>query len=722
MDIKLKNSPRATTIITVVILLICSIGMVLVYPVFSREMKEKLDGNYGNTEQMADVAYELIGGNYILYNEKYGETNRADILANYGSNQFDLLRKYMDYELFDESGEALLDNADKAILQNLKKKDGSPYAMRVSFTFQEEARLSDINVSGNLLDETEQYTIEQYLLQTESVQNRWSDISSPSKVQIVYGITEGNLKDYLENNVYSEQYPVYELLQNNLYKGFVKMFIAVLAGLAIVLTMKKSSGFGVHKIFAFPFEGVLIVFFMLIYAAYFPTEAVWLTINGGLAREVLGVTGLLNVILSFVMNAAMWFILFGIVFWGFVCLSGVFTMKREYWIRRTLCNRLVDWYRNKGSGRGDKYKENSIRFWSKVGGFCKRQYHVLQHLDFQDKTNSTILKIVVINFLLLLVVCSLWFYGVGALIIYSVALFLFLRKYFQDVRKKYELLLCATNQLAEGDLDTPINGDMGVFQPIQKELRKIQDGFKKAVEEEVKSERMKTELISNVSHDLKTPLTAIITYTDLLKNESDEEKRREYVSVLERKSLRLKVLIEDLFEISKASSRNVTMNFMDIDIVDLLKQVGLEHDSKIKETSLDFRWNLPDSKIVLWLDSQKTYRIFENLIMNIIKYAMPHTRVYVDMKELNGGVFISMKNISSTELNFNTEEITDRFVRGDASRNTEGSGLGLAIAKSFTELQHGTLEITTEADLFKAVIVLPSREAEPELAQEPAQE
>ena len=304
-----------------------------------------------------------------------------------------------------------------------------------------------------------------------------------------------------------------------------------------------------------------------------------------------------------------------------------------------------------------------------------------------------------------------------ALIIYSVILFLFLRKYVKDLQEKYKLLLKSTNELAEGHLDAPIEGDIGLFNPIQDELKKIQKGFKKAVDEEVKNERMKTELVTNVSHDLRTPLTAIITYTDLLKNEKDEEKRNEYIEVLERKSLRLKVLIEDLFEISKAASKNVVMHFMKVDIVDLIKQAGLENDSKIKEANLDFRWKLPEHKLVMWLDSQKTYRIFENLIVNITKYAMPYTRVYIEMTEQENSVHISMKNVSATELNFDTEEITDRFVRGDTSRNTEGSGLGLAIAKSFIELQHGTLKISTEADLFKADITLPKLDIPPEEEQ-----
>ena len=210
-----------------------------------------------------------------------------------------------------------------------------------------------------------------------------------------------------------------------------------------------------------------------------------------------------------------------------------------------------------------------------------------------------------------------------------------------------------------------------------------------------------------MSHDLKTPLTAIITYTDLLKEETNRENQKEYIEVLERKSLRLKALIEDLFEISKATSKNVTMNFMKVDIVGLLKQVGLEYDSKREEANLEFKWKLPEGKVILWLDSQKTYRIFENLIVNITKYALENTRVYIEMDVIGDQVRIVMKNVSASELNFDTEEITDRFVRGDVSRKTEGSGLGLAIAKSFTELQGGTLRILTDADLFKVEIVFP---------------
>ena len=295
----------------------------------------------------------------------------------------------------------------------------------------------------------------------------------------------------------------------------------------------------------------------------------------------------------------------------------------------------------------------------------------------------------------------MWFFGIMALIIYSVLLFFILRKYFNDLKEKYALLLQSTNEIAEGNLDVSITDDLGVFNPFKAEIEKIQSGFKKAVDEEVKSQRMKTELITNVSHDLKTPLTAIITYVNLLKEEKDEEKRQDYTQVLERKSLRLKVLIEDLFEISKASSKNVTLDIMDIDVSNLFKQVKLELEDKIQGAGLELRCSYPEEKLIAPLDSQKTYRIFENLLVNIIKYSMPNTRVYIEIVREVQEAVVKMKNISAAELNFDSEEITERFVRGDSARNTEGSGLGLAIVKSFTELQGGKLKISTEADLFK---------------------
>jgi signal transduction histidine kinase len=674
------------------------------YPVFSRELQERLEEDSISEDILTEICEHLVKGNYILYNEATEVLDRAYILQEYGGDQFDLLRKYMDYEVFDWTGNALLNNNSKTTLAALAKKEDTAYALRVAFTFQEYGQMTDVRVNGSQTDERIQYNIEQRLLVWRDAGDSWMGMSGPEEVQVIYGITEENLNSYIENNQDVENLSVYKLMGSELFARFITVFILILAAAAIFLSVKQNTSLGSHRIFSTPFEIVVCVLVAMLGTEYFVTKVVWLTISEGLTAYLIGAGSGSNGFFSVFVNVVMWFVIFGVVFWGFICLSAMFTMKKAYWTQRTLCVRFLRWMKNGSNAYGKKVKKGADGAWNKTKSFCSRQYDMLLHLDFQDKTNRTIFEIVAFNFAVLVLICSMWFYGILALIIYSAVLFLFLKRYFKHIQARYKLLLQATNRLAEGDLDTPIEEDMGIFNPIQEELKKIQDGFKKAVEEEVKSERMKTELVTNVSHDLKTPLTAIITYTDLLKNETEEEKRKEYIQVLERKSLRLKVLIEDLFEISKAASNNVIMNFMWIDIVDLLKQVGLEYDSKIKETNLDFRWTLPEQKIVLWLDSQKTYRIFENLIINIIKYAMPHTRVYVEMKELDDQVYISMKNISAAELDFDTDEITDRFVRGDASRNTEGSGLGLAIAKSFTELQNGSLKISADADLYKVEI------------------
>lgn len=359
-----------------------------------------------------------------------------------------------------------------------------------------------------------------------------------------------------------------------------------------------------------------------------------------------------------------------------------------------------------------------VRYGKRIPGLCRRivkkvqnglekLYHSFDDIDLNDKNNKTILKIVLVNAMILTVINVLWLYGIVAVIIYTVVLFCILRKYFNDLKDKYALLLNATNQMAEGHLDAEVTDDLGVFNPFKKELAKIQEGYQKAVDKEVKSQKMKTELITNMSHDLKTPLTAIITYVDLLKLEEDEEKRKEYIRVLEKKSQRLKVLIEDLFEISKATSQNVTLHKMDVDVVSLFKQVKLELDDRFTEAELEFRCTWPEGKLICELDSQKTYRIFENLLVNISKYAMRGTRVYTKLYQEENEAVIQLLNVSAAEITVTAEDLTERFVRGDASRNTEGSGLGLAIARSFTELQQGRFRLTVEGDMFKVEVRFP---------------
>jgi len=339
------------------------------------------------------------------------------------------------------------------------------------------------------------------------------------------------------------------------------------------------------------------------------------------------------------------------------------------------------------------------KWWQK----CKDE---INQFNFEDDGTKLILKLVIGNFIIVAIMCCMWFVGAMIAVVYNFILFYVLANKYDKITKDYEILRKGTKRIAEGDLSTIITEDIGMFEPLKDDLTQIRDGFKKAVDEEIKSQRMKTELISNVSHDLKTPLTAITTYVELLKKEDiTEEERKEYVATLDRKSQRLKVLIEDLFEVSKASSKDVLLNLMNVDIVKLMKQVVIEHKEKYDEAGLQLHWKVPEEKVELQLDSQKTYRVFENLFSNIQKYAMPHSRVYIDVTDDDGQVSIIVKNMSAEPLNVAAEELTERFVRGDASRNTEGSGLGLAIAKNFTEAQKGSFEVCVDGDLFKTTLI-----------------
>lgn len=264
-----------------------------------------------------------------------------------------------------------------------------------------------------------------------------------------------------------------------------------------------------------------------------------------------------------------------------------------------------------------------------------------------------------------------------------------------------------TQRIKNGDIHHKLSLiDNDNFTTLAENINNIRDGLDKAIDNQLKSERMKSELITNVSHDLKTPLTSIINYVELIKKEEDisPEYLKDYINVLDSKSKRLKILIEDLFEASKASSGNIELNMERIDITQLLRQSIGEMEEKLSEANLDLKVNVPDEKVYIRADGRRLYRVLENLLSNISKYSLSNTRVYIDITEVDDKVRLTMKNISSYELNFDPQEIMERFKRADDSRNTEGSGLGLAIARDLVNLQGGNFDIDIDGDLFKSIV------------------
>ncbi len=341
--------------------------------------------------------------------------------------------------------------------------------------------------------------------------------------------------------------------------------------------------------------------------------------------------------------------------------------------------------------------------------------------SLQMSRNVFLKKSIGVQMLILLIVVFFW--GVGTMLLYitpemiliwvpatlfiGIPVLLFMMKRFSYLN----VLMASTEAIADGRLNEqiPVKGKSPLAQhAIQ--LNQLKEGVRQSVSEQAKSERLKTELITNVSHDLRTPLTSIITYTDLMKTpDLSTEDRLRYADILDRKSQRLKTLIEDLFEVSKMASGNMELHRQRVDFTQLMTQAFAEHAEEISSSGLDFRISTPDEAIYIMADGQKWWRVLDNLILNAIKYALPGTRVFATLKETDGQAEFIMKNITRFELGENTDELYERFKRGDVARQTEGSGLGLAIAQSIVDLHGGTMKIEVDGDLFKVTVSLPNR-------------
>ena len=278
----------------------------------------------------------------------------------------------------------------------------------------------------------------------------------------------------------------------------------------------------------------------------------------------------------------------------------------------------------------------------------------------------------------------------------------------------FGILLESARRMSQGDLETKVSDQflLGAFRTFAGHLNALADVAKVAAQKQVKSERMKTELITNVSHDIKTPLTSIINYVDLLQKPHSPEEQEQYLEVLSRQSGQLKKLIDDLMEMSKASTGNMAVDIIAVNAAEAINQALGEFSDKLEKAQLTTVFTPPEEPVYMKADGRLAWRVMSNLLSNVCKYALPGTRLYIDLAEQEGRVLISLKNISRQELNVSAEELLERFVRGDLSRNTEGSGLGLNIAQSLMELQKGKLLLTVDGDLFKVTLSFPAARIE----------
>lgn len=733
MDIKLKSNKEIykskgiiAILVMIAIIVTSALGMCSSYKIIDKSAKSKkvnYFNEYGFANLIAESSYALYydsmkenenqSASDFLLDIKKNITEEADEYSSYiqealnnNIDQFnretlgwnnDANLKYYYYNTINNKTNTTLNENVKFENNNIDlsevNKDKYQFYAVVNFDNNGNVDVSEINggdkevlksnIECSLIDIRNEYDISNSDYE-EGYYN--IDIKPIKNMTFVYAVPKtitsyDNIRWGIENADIS----IYE----SMGAGGAFIIAGIVALIALIFPIKKAkSTILFRKISKIPFE-VWIIIIGLAIAALGPLagQLIKATLNEDL--QVIFVEIIPSLIIPeriiWIFNFIIWLLSYSAVFFFVLVIKYVFNV-----------------------GVIDYIKERTI--FGMVIMLCvriiKRTLDEITKVDLREKNNKLIIKLLAINAVILLIITSIWFFGIPVVILYSVILFFIIRKYVDKISEKYSKLREATSKIAEGNLDVKIEEDLGLFEPFKGDLEKIQCGFKKAVDEEVKSQRMKTDLISNVSHDLKTPLTAIITYADLLKDENlSDEKRKQYIETLDRKAQRLQVLIENLFEVSKATSGNITLNIENIDVVSLMKQTLFELEDKLEEASLLVRKNMPKEKVILPLDSQRTFRVFENLIINITKYAMPNTRVFIDIIENEDDVAIIMKNMVAEEITFNVDTIAERFVRGDESRNTEGSGLGLAIAKSFVELQGGTFNISVDGDLFKVKIV-----------------
>ena len=426
----------------------------------------------------------------------------------------------------------------------------------------------------------------------------------------------------------------------------------------------------------------------------FDNDSIWLKLSKLVPLEFYGFTLFLSIVLLTESIDGDYDLLDGFI-WTFLSIGYMLTVAYIF-------NRQINSYGNKL----DFFKTTFVyRVYKLITKLYKKTLQLTRSITLAKRI--IILAIVCIVANVFMMIFAINDYNILIAMIASVVTIGGFAYYVLKKLSYLSYIMDGTQRIKNGDIHHKLQliGEDN-FTTLADNINNIRDGLDKAIDSQLRSERMKSELITNVSHDLKTPLTSIINYIELIKKEENitPEYLKDYVNVLDSKSKRLKVLIEDLFEASKASSGNIELNMEKIDIIQLLRQSIGELEEKLSEANLDLKINVPEDKVYVRADGRRLYRVLENLLSNISKYSLSNTRVYIDITEIGGRVKLIMKNISSYELNFDPEEIMERFKRADDSRNTEGSGLGLAIARDLIKLQGGEFAIDIDGDLFKSII------------------
>lgn len=715
----MKNKNRLLKILLFSVLIIASLVTYLSYGAKEKTTSTKLDFDNNRSRIteiltsksiLLDIKIQRRKGNYDLFHHYvkgdnidklnvYDDYSLKDAFNDYIYNLDDENNreaKGIEYYVYDKTDEKIFFTNSKKNLKNAfenqDKKVLNNYQWYTTIDYDEKGNVS---LEGNQTSDwdgdfyntsfDQLFKLYNYSDEDNSDTINQITINNPTNIKVLIAIPKK-----LPTNCYLEQLCSKQESISDVLITYVFIIIAALVIFMLFVPVRK-------LIEIEPFKTVVKVklFFMFIIYAFF--IAMWLTVMTEVLRaswqgtfvwmlRKRGMAGA-GVAIEPIINIGGWFVFYAMIMYFIFYIKSILVFGKDFIKEHTLVCSAYHYFKDEIKG--------------------------LTQFDLKNQKGNIILKIGVMSGIFIEVILLFssadFIFTCFVSLICAIIIMLIAKKLLSKVGNDYQVLLQSANHLAQGEFNDKINQDLGLFNSLKDELNCINDGFKDAVSKEVASQKMKTELISNVSHDLKTPLTSIISYIDLLKNEDlSKEQQDEYIDILDRNTKRLKTLIEDLFEVSKVNSGNIQLNPIDLDIHALLQQVLFEYQEQFEHHHLNLKNDYENKKIICHLDSEKTYRVLENLCQNICKYALEHTRVYLQIVETNQQVIVVFKNISAHEIS-NPDDLTERFVQGDASRKSEGSGLGLAICKSFVEVQGGTFEVNVDGDLFKTTIIFPKK-------------
>lgn len=605
---------------------------------------------------------EILADN--LYVSIYNISMKTDIKNEY----FPSVSENLMYEIKDENGKVLYSDVDES--QSMISYSENRYFSTYAYMNPE--------------NEASEYEYDDDLTETTGFQ---AEITEETSKKINYTITVHLKNELKEKDIFYYITRIYRFVENNEKMLVALTVISAVLTLALFVFLMCSAG---HKN---GFDGIYISRFNKF--PYDITVALTALLSAGvlgLALSSLDYTGELmdynTSALPFIPPFYALSVMAVSALLTAFCFTTAVRLKTETLIKSTLIYKILRFI----------FKQIK-RFFSFIG-------YTLRKIPTVWKSALIISAIFIVDFILIMILSA---GGEGAALLllflnFAVAVTLIL------ICIMFSEIKNGTEKIAKGNTEEKINeyrmlGDLKVH---AQNINSINDGIARAVEQKMKSERFKTELITNVSHDIKTPLTSIINYVDILSKENiDNENAEEYIEVLSRQSSKLKKLIEDLLEASKASTGNLAVNFTKIEIGTLLSQTLGEYEDRFAKKRLEPVLNNSSKMLFISADNRHMWRIFDNILNNIAKYAQENTRVYIDAFERDGTAEITFKNISKEKLNISGNELMERFVRGDSSRNTEGSGLGLSIAKSLAELQKGCCDVQIDGDLFKVTLKFP---------------